>query len=682
MSWKKVITSGSKATLATVVGTDLHIPNIPIITDPDARIVVASDTVFKAITQSDLVGVNTLYSAGNGFNLDTSTTPDAFSLNLDQIDHGLIPHNSGGVVHVDWTLTNSGSIHSDNYIDGLYTGSSWVLSNGIAQTNGIMITQSQGGEWTTGVSQSTVTAVGSLTEGSIASSSVFTINTQNSIEALTYTGLANLSGSTSIETLTLSNNDPTGTVSASIINATESANVYVSDGLDISGSFIFNSLEFRDSILQTFSGSHTFGGAASTTSQSFAGDIFGTAGVTSSIGFFGDGAGLFNINPSSISYQNLTMGDGIIASGSDGAAVGTFNFGSDATMSVKLATLSQSNLDNESGLKLLQANNSLDVDNVLTHHIINNAVTETRLYPGSIASASLTSSIIGDHQPQAVWTASTGALNQLLVNITPEAPNMRAITMAKISLGIENYINSQASTADGSVTSMSVHPNASETSVGGLYLELGGNNTMEPELSIKGTAQYDGTNWTGSTSENEALLISHGGTGVAGTTATAAQNRANAIFNPAGGLGNLTIGDSNDTITISGSLIITGGPNNVTTITGIDGNPHGNFSTGDTLIHVGLSDPTVFSDFGIKFGDKITSSNTLIYDSAIDDRGRLGMAYNQTPEFTGISTPATNATNLHFIGVFSGSTGEAVSANADQKGNIRIDDENEIYIYV
>jgi len=221
---------------------------------------------------------------------------------------------------------------------------------------------------------------------------------------------------------------------------------------------------------------------------------------------------------------------------------------------------------------------------------------------------------------------------------------------------------------------MSVSPLEGGTQINGLYLTIS-NPSTNPTVGIAGTATVNGTNWTASSggAADQYLAFGNGGTGQGDLTASAAS-----IFGTAFNSNAITIGGADgsgnftDTVTIPGSLVVTNAPTMIQT---------NQFRIKDTLFHLGADDDTAIGDYGFKFGAALTSSNSLIYDSAEDDMGRFGMAYSLDAS-TAINAGLNPTTKLNMIGVFSGSESDAALKKANQHGNIRIDQDREIYFYI
>ena len=130
-----------------------------------------------------------------------------------------------------------------------------------------------------------------------------------------------------------------------------------------------------------------------------------------------------------------------------------------------------------------------------------------------------------------------------------------------------------------------------------------------------------------------------------------------------------TVQTSGD-VTIAGNLTVEGDTLNAN-VTNLDIEDRfillnsGSAATGDSGIVFGGSNGTAQSGAG------------LIWDASYkSNEGRLAVVNNMASNATGNQTPS-----LHVAGVFEGTTANAITAQADHVGNIRVES-NEIYIYV
>ena len=180
---------------------------------------------------------------------------------------------------------------------------------------------------------------------------------------------------------------------------------------------------------------------------------------------------------------------------------------------------------------------------------------------------------------------------------------------------------------------------------------------------------------------NPTISVDYGttaNTALEGNTTVNDVSVANLKTRLAGGFGSnaVTIGDSDDIVTIGNDLVITGdltvnGDNLVANVT--------NLAVDDRYIL--LNSGSAAGDSGIVFGGSLGSANegmALILDDSDD---RLVIRSNAfDPDSNSDAT--LNATNHYsVVGAFEGSVADAATAKADRVGNIRVESE-EIYIYV
>ena len=176
-----------------------------------------------------------------------------------------------------------------------------------------------------------------------------------------------------------------------------------------------------------------------------------------------------------------------------------------------------------------------------------------------------------------------------------------------------------------------------------------------------------------------SLSVDYGttaGTALQGNTAVDNVSVANLKTALAGGFSSnaVTIGDSDDVVTIGNNLVITGdltvnGDNLVANVT--------NLAVDDRYIL--LNSGSAAGDSGIVFGGSLGTANSgmaLILDDSDD---RLVVRSNAfDPDLNADAT--LNTTNHYFVaGAFSGSEANAATAGANKLGNIRV--EGDIYIY-
>ena len=645
MAWKKVITSGSHAELAQVSASELNIPQNTTTTTGLEVLVDGGSGVIHKRDQELIQGSNTTYAAGTGFNFNAlATGQNVFTLNLNQIDHDLLANFSASE-HIVWEDSQSINIHEDNYYNMVISASSGIDINTLSATDSTF-------EISSSATQSHITAVGDLIDGDIGAynnPADFNISTTSSIASASYLYGAAISASnwnqTSIQPLYVNN-----TASASVIT---SPDVLVQGVAEISGTFIYNDLEFVEQILQTHSGSHTFGGPASDTVQTFSGSIYVTSGVTASNGFSGSGAGLTNISPSNIGYETLTIGNGF--SGSN------FNFTSDSTMSVQFSG-SDHGLGHPSDPLFAASAVQIAVDGVSTRMFATGSVREAGLGNTAIRYQHLTSSIIADH----ATASSVHASNEYLTYPTaaPTPTYHRKVTQTQLTTYIGDSITTASGNATGSVKEISVLPLTGSTAINHLFLSIESASTT-PIISMGGNVQVGNAQWTASSpsAADQYQSVGNGGLGH-GTQAESAAH----ILNTSQGTA-LTIGAIGNTIKISGSLLVNApGETNIST--------H-NLIVEDKFLLLGEGETTSTVDIGIQFGSDATSSNTILFNTPAAGAGRLSFGNSLDATTTLNASP-----NYHLIGVHSGSTATAAAVSANQKGNVLIDSAADIFLWV
>jgi len=657
--WKKVIVSGSHAELAQVSASGLKIPQITISTTTQKVLVDGGSGVIHSRAQNLIQGSNTQYSAGTGFALDASSSPQVFTLDLNSdangIDHDLIPHTASGA-HINW-LGPNGILHASNYQDTLYTGSDGG--------SGLHITQSQGGEWTTLPSQAW-TQVGALgtddSGGSINWSGNITntgsiMAVGNTLQATDlYVTESITSGNPNFQILAQEMSASLATMGSAAVPATVFAGTGIG-GLFVSGTFIYNDLTFQEQVLQQYTGSHIFGGSANDTIQDFTGNIYISQGATSSIGFYGTGSGLTNIPSNAVNYQALTFSDGVTGS------FATQNFGFDT------ATTLNAQISSSGGLSVSSDGFHISTDGVTTARISSSAVVSNRILNENIVSGSLKPDIINAHtlSPYAGALSFNPGLDFLLASTGSGAS--ATLGRTKISALRNFLVNSFPDNIDnaGSVITISVAPDSNGTAISNLFLTVTSDVTTTPELGL-GSTGGNGLKITNANfitgSGGDVLAINNGGTGAS----TAQQAAQNILAWEVDDTYALTIGDTSDTITISGSLQVTQG---ATTNINLE-----NFEVEDKIMHIGLGANASTDDIGIKFGSSLTQSNALFYNGINDAEGRLAYGYDLNPDNT-----IALSTNHFPMTVFEGNTGNAELVKADQAGMMRVES-NEIYLYI
>jgi len=640
MAWKKVITSGSHAELAQVSASGLNIPQNTTLTTGLAVLVDGGSGVIHERDQELIQGSNTTYAAGNGLGLSDLALPHIFKLNLGQIDHDLMANFSASE-HIAWEDSQSINIHEDNYYDMVISASSGIDINSIGSATASTF------EISSSATQSHITAVGDLIDGDIGEYGIpadFNIYSTSSITS--YYLFGSVVSASNANHTSINNFVTYGTASASVIT---SPDVLVTGVAEVSGTFIYNNLEFVEQILQTHSGSHTFGGPSESTIQTFSGSIYVMSGVTASNGFSGSGAGLTNISPSNVGYETLTLGNGF--SGSN------FNFTSDSTMSVQFS-------GSDSGLEPFPQFPSSAVqiaeDGVTSRMFATASVLTPSIGPTVIRSHHLTSSIIADHASALVHVSN----EYLVYPVTPAPTYHRKVSQSPLTTYIGDSITAASSNATGSVTNISVLPLTGSTAINHLFLSIESASTT-PIISMGGDVQVGNTQWTASSpgAADQYQSVGNGGLGH-GTQAESAGHILNISQQ-----GALTIGAIENTIKISGSLLVNApGETNIST---------DNLIVEDRFLLLGEGETTSTVDIGIQFGSDATSSNTILFNTPASGEGRLSFGNSLDATTTLNANP-----NYHLIGVHSGSTSTAAAVSANQKGNVLIDSAADIFLWI
>jgi len=659
--WKKVVTSGSSPTLTEITGSGLRFLNSPTtVTDTSLAILVQDGGNIKQYPQLSVAGVNTTYDGNSSTGIDQ--LGNGFIIDESNILHSAIPHVSGAIVHALWQDPLSDNIHAVRYLNNVYTAGAGIAINQIGSTDEYQVSSSATQAWT---------GVGTLDSGGI-NANTFPIAFTSSINAGTISSSGDATFTTANVSLNLAGEfQPqvnSTLVSASVIQAGPGASVQATTGLGIEGTFVFNALAFQEQIQLVYTGSHEFGGPGGTTSQTFTGDIEITAGATSSLGFFGDGSELTGLTTSNIDYFQLSTGSGISGSGAGGYDLST-------AREFSLETTTQLGYIN--GLEtagLIVTANAVTESNIKSSVSTTTGVIEDKFATGAVTHSHFPNTIISD-ETTAVTDLANPSIELFRDPGAIEGSQLRAASLSYLNSHLVDSITAQLNNNVGSVTTMSVSPLEGGTQINGLYLTIS-NPSTTPSVGIAGTPSVNGTNWTASSAgaDDQYLEFGYGGTGQGDLTASAASIFGtsftdNAItIGGADGSGNFT-----DTVTIPGSLVVTNTPTMIQT---------DQFRIKDTLFHLGASDDSATGDYGFKFGAALTSSNSFIYDSAEDDMGRFGMAYALDASAAVINSTAAPTTKLNMIGVFSGSEIDAATAKANQHGNIRIDQDREIYFYI
>ena len=132
--------------------------------------------------------------------------------------------------------------------------------------------------------------------------------------------------------------------------------------------------------------------------------------------------------------------------------------------------------------------------------------------------------------------------------------------------------------------------------------------------------------------------------------------------------GNATVSSN---LTVTGDLTVAGTTTEVQTT---------NLNVEDKFILLNSGSSTATDESGIIFGGANGSANTgtaLIWNGDYNSNdGRLAISNT-------VASNATSATvNYYIAGVFDGTSADAATAQADHRGNIRVDSSNDIFIYV
>ena len=627
--WKKIILSGSDATLASVtasagvnIGTSVTVGTAASDGVAGDRVVtVDASGNFRSLAQGSVAGLNTEYDAGDGLNLGGAGNL-TFSVVPAEITHS---HLFGWLAdeHINWSASAAGyEIHSSNYSDTTYTG-------------GPGITIDAAGAVSTSANQGHVTAVGSLTAGSI-SEGFGNIYTTGFISASTVTAsYLTIYGSVRSYGDALIEGGATipGDLSASVVSITGS--------LTVDGDLTFNGATFEDISSGIITGSTEWGLLDGTSNHYFSGSVTASGGVSAS-SFTGDGSGLTGILGSGITTEALTAGNGLNNTNNvyDGTATKTF--------SVK----PQGSTIGVTAQGIRVANNTIG-----SLHLQAGAVTHDKMGVGAVLSEHLSADFITGLTPT-VYT-SLDANDAFLIASGSTGPNQfKHTTIADIT----NYVSSSLnfSTEVGTVTGVTMVSN-----VQGIEITVAGS-TAVPTITLSGNVEINNDNFPAAgVTTATALSIANGGTGQ-----ITAKDAANALLNTT--LGSLTFGTGGDTITIGGDLIVNG---NLTSITSTD------LEITDRYVLIGSGSST--GDIGIQFGEASSQGNMLVWeDNYSGSDGRFGVNRDNTSAMWNTGGTLNVDCDYHIATVFAGTSEDAATAKQNHNGNIRLDGSGNAYIWV
>ena len=193
--------------------------------------------------------------------------------------------------------------------------------------------------------------------------------------------------------------------------------------------------------------------------------------------------------------------------------------------------------------------------------------------------------------------------------------------------------------------------------------------------SFSGSFFGDGTGLTGVASNLDISGSTGGGTVDLQDQVLTVAGTANEIETSAAGQ-TVTIGLPDD-VTIGNNLTVGGNLNVQGTTTTID---TANLAVEDKFILLNSGSATAGDESGIIFGGSngtVNNGAALIWNGDYNSNdGRLAIANS-------VNADATSATISYYVGgVFDGTEGDAATAQADHRGNIRVDSSDDIWIYV
>ncbi len=324
---------------------------------------------------------------------------------------------------------------------------------------------------------------------------------------------------------------------------------------------------------------------------------------------------------------------------------------------------------------------------VTTVKIKDEAVTFNKLHSTSISESADIGAIDNN--------AAASFQRKLLTSIGGNTPEKTQLNSLKLAIENELVPLVDWTNSAGTVTSVGV-TTSDITEADGLELSISGVTTVNPTITLQevigdGVAglKVNNSNWTGS-----VLSVANGGTG-ASSQGQAAANIFSQTMATDGSVSSVTgevwttkklsIGNVNDTIHISGSLIVQGSD---TTINSAD------YKTKDRMIILAEGDANSYTDVGIKFGRHEGSSNTLMFSNqagVVGQKGRLGFGeFDFDTNGTGTAQADGTLTSYNAIGVFHTSSAtsfaeastSAALVEANQDGNILVDNAGDIYFHM
>ena len=684
-NWKKVVYSGSaNTTLAKLTVDTLTLPDLVVVGDTDTTlrplvfdVTAGQEGNVMAVTQSDLLTVDTTYAGEGGISIDTGTSPH-HTLN---IDYTTITHNDtnpSASEHQLWGTENvtDQMIHPGNYTnsliepDGSTINATWSSSAGLHWTD-VNLTSGPG-------------------IGSDGSPATFTINNTGSITTTGQMSTDIFTGSVITMNVPVGNTVTT-TVSASTTQISGNATVgtpNATDGhLQVLGDFAFNGVEFSSQLVDWFTGSHTFGAGGNYYHQ-FTGSVEIPQGLTST-GFTGSGAALTGLDVDNVDFTPLTIGDGVkaIKAGGGGEVIMTsFDFQDPGILSLEAS--------GSGGLDVSGFNAGIKIksDGVTSAMIADGNVTESHIANYSLDPNHFNTTVIEDQDLDV--TAITNQSHKLWFSPNTGWHKESNLTALRDFVASDIAVNYDWSAVGSSGTVEVLNTTtAASVAADGITLTstltLNSENDLSYVLSLAGSADstaVDDSNFI----DGQALQPDNGGTGqitqplaaVALFSGDFSENTIETEWSTEAQANTLIIGNADSKITISGSLQL----NTTSTASFLAG-----LQVEDRVFELGKHSVDAYLDFAMRFGKATGKMNTLVFDSFPEingHRGRLGFAKDfDTSNFS--QNTATQLTSYNPVGVhFSASatyaqaSASAVAHYANQDGNILVDGDGEIYLHL